>query len=563
MRFWIASILAASTAIVWPGGIAMASSEEVISQERTALSESCSSLELLDGFATTVDVNGDNLPDVVTNYQRILCDGSQMMFCGSGGCTRNVFIQRPDGSFFQVGSFLTYEIEFDSPADASFLVAAHGMNCGQSGVETCQLRFQVSGDTAVLREDANEIAVEQTSQSASTEVNSTCGLLPDINAITVETMREVSARLVNIAADAAQACASMATAGGVPEISLRLAIALAAIPERAAEARELAAKLSDEGSAEARNLLGSMLSNGIGGPVNDAQAAILFHQAAQAGFGPAMFNYGMARLHGVGLPAYRQHAILWLERAVGAGDAEAMAVLGWLLLSGDGQVADRPRGLELIHAAVDANGLRSASEAKASYDYLAAFSGGHDIGLPPHAQTSEQAGENWEKFLALAAERGDRRFMIEAMSVAQRKEGAEEVLEAVIAPLKPEDRLASWLSRIAITHPDRDQDVYTHLLLYRGMLLYSIETDIQPYIDRMTERLSDSVPSKDSDGLDVRDEDIAHLWREAGSKCAAGEQIGLETYLQCARADALAELLWMRSYCPDSGANRTWLRCEQ
>lgn len=379
-------------------------------------------------------------------------------------------------------------------------------------------------------------------------------LIPDLSAVGRESVAALSQHIVANAPAAVEACAD-------DDTPLRLISALAALPERAGEARKLAEELVAAGNAQASNMLGAMHSNGIGGAVNDVRAAILFRQAAAAGYAPAMYNFGVARWYGLGLPADRDDAIIWLERAVAAGDPDAMSFLGLVLLTGDGIVAQRERGLDLIHAAVDAKGLRSASDAKSAYDYLASFAGSDGPGIPPHADTIEQTSRNYEAFLKLSAESGDRRFMIAQLQLGPSANESREVLDRVVLPLRPEDRLAAWLTHAAVTYGDGDQDVYEQLMLYRGFLLMSPGLDIQPYIDTIAQRLGENAAADAVDGLDVDDATLISHWQETTAECAASPA-SVDAYLGCAKSEALAQLLWQRGLCPVSRQDG-WTRCEE
>lgn len=123
---------------------------DLIEGERRELSRDCQSLELRDDFATEVDVNGDDLPDVSINYGRISCDGSQMMYCGTAGCSQKLLVQQEAGRYVEAASFYVYEFTFDRPEEASFVAAQHGSACGRSGVETCYQRFRWDGAELVF-----------------------------------------------------------------------------------------------------------------------------------------------------------------------------------------------------------------------------------------------------------------------------------------------------------------------------------------------------------------------------------------------------------------------------
>ncbi len=138
-------LFAAASLVLIMGAGARADMAAVLGMERAALAESCQKLEFLGGFAKEVDVNGDALPDVLTDYGLLKCDGTQMMFCGSAGCTQNLYVQRDGGSYDKVAEFLAYDLRFDRPSQAAFLAVLHGGSCGRSGAETCYRRYRLAG----------------------------------------------------------------------------------------------------------------------------------------------------------------------------------------------------------------------------------------------------------------------------------------------------------------------------------------------------------------------------------------------------------------------------------
>jgi len=123
----------------------------VLDKERSELSDLCTDIEFLDGYTRPVNVNDDGLDDLLIDYGALSCDGMRSMFCGSGGCTQKIYLQRSDGSFYEAASFLTYEIDFDEPENASFVVASHGSSCDRAGVDACYDRFSLaSGELIAL-----------------------------------------------------------------------------------------------------------------------------------------------------------------------------------------------------------------------------------------------------------------------------------------------------------------------------------------------------------------------------------------------------------------------------
>ena len=127
---------------------AAADLQSVLQEERTGLAETCTdTLQFLEGFASQVNVNGDTAPDILVDYGQLSCDGTQMMFCGSAGCTQKVYLGRADGSHAMAGEFLAYELRFDRPSEGTFLAVLHGGSCGRAGAQTCFRRYALTGAT--------------------------------------------------------------------------------------------------------------------------------------------------------------------------------------------------------------------------------------------------------------------------------------------------------------------------------------------------------------------------------------------------------------------------------
>lgn len=400
--------------------------------------------------------------------------------------------------------------------------------------------------TATVTETGNKATPDGASASDDDTAGACVRLVPDLRILDRKTLASFSSRLVDQASEGSKSCRAAVKDDIDSPFSQRLVTALAALPESAPEARDIARKGASAGSAEARNLYASMLSNGIGGPVNDVQAAIYFHLAAAGGVSAAMFNYGLARWYGKGLPVDRRDAVTWLERAIAKGDAEAMSFLGVRLILGDGVIADRDRGVELLSQAIEKDGLRSTADASAAYDYLGSLSESRD----PDAPASP----------ALVADDGNRIAMIERATKATKDEAAA-LLDKASNPIEPRERLAAWLTRISVVFDDSDEAVYRKLLAYRGLLLDRPGVDVSPYIDRVEARLRDQAEPARADGIDVASQDLAELWQQSVSACAASP-IKMESYLTCAWNKAVAQLLWTRGWCPTGAGEHAWERCE-
>lgn len=93
---------------------------------------------------------------------------------------------------------------------------------------------------------------------------------------------------------------------------------------------------AEQGHAQARNDLATMLRDGLG-CAPDIREAIHWYQLSAAQDEPAaQYNLGLIYLHGIGVEADKALAAEYLLQAANAGDAAAMRELGTMLRLGDG-----------------------------------------------------------------------------------------------------------------------------------------------------------------------------------------------------------------------------------
>jgi hypothetical protein len=86
------------------------------------------------GFVLRRDVNGDGEPDYILNYEHVECDEFKTMFCGTGGCHRQVFVTIGDGKYLNVMDRTAYTVKFARQKGLPAMIQdLHGGNCGRSG----------------------------------------------------------------------------------------------------------------------------------------------------------------------------------------------------------------------------------------------------------------------------------------------------------------------------------------------------------------------------------------------------------------------------------------------
>lgn len=100
-------------------------------------------------FARREDVDGDGRPDLLLDTLGLTCDGDHA-FCGSGGCTQEVWLGQLDGTYRLLVSSLIEEIAVEGPG--RLRVRLDGGECGLSGAEVCDRTYAVRNGQLVPKE---------------------------------------------------------------------------------------------------------------------------------------------------------------------------------------------------------------------------------------------------------------------------------------------------------------------------------------------------------------------------------------------------------------------------
>ena len=106
---------------------------------------------ILDSYERTLDLNGDGLPDFITDLAGIECAGAWSAFCGSGGCPVTTWLSETDGSHsrFDLGYLQGYEILEEGGVPLPRLRAFyHGTLCGEDriGADGCSRLWSFAGN---------------------------------------------------------------------------------------------------------------------------------------------------------------------------------------------------------------------------------------------------------------------------------------------------------------------------------------------------------------------------------------------------------------------------------
>jgi len=104
-------------------------------------------------------------------------------------------------------------------------------------------------------------------------------------------------------------------------------------------------QLAGQGQAEAEFLLGTAWAEGLGKPVDAAEAAHWYRRAADRGHVLARHNLGNIHFAGTGVPQDYELAAMWWRLAAEAGDAIPEYRLGTLLEQGLGVAQDPEEAL--------------------------------------------------------------------------------------------------------------------------------------------------------------------------------------------------------------------------
>lgn len=94
-----------------------------------------------------------------------------------------------------------------------------------------------------------------------------------------------------------------------------------------AKARHWLSQSADRGNLDALYSLAGMYADGLGGPVDMATAARMYHSGAVRDHGMSQFSLGTMYLNGVGVDRDRNEARRWLRGAVTHGISEARDLL--------------------------------------------------------------------------------------------------------------------------------------------------------------------------------------------------------------------------------------------
>ena len=89
------------------------------------------------GFITRQDVNGDGVSDFILDYGKFRCGDSDSFWCGSAGCTTQVFVSL-NGTYVKALDENVQGLRFKKiNGRHAMLLGLHGSSCGRAGVQAC------------------------------------------------------------------------------------------------------------------------------------------------------------------------------------------------------------------------------------------------------------------------------------------------------------------------------------------------------------------------------------------------------------------------------------------
>lgn len=86
------------------------------------------------------DLTGDGRKDFIVSLENATCSTFESVFCGTGGCTHDIYVALPDGTYRNVFSnrVLAYRImRVKSKGPNSIRFDLHGSYCGTYGAAPC------------------------------------------------------------------------------------------------------------------------------------------------------------------------------------------------------------------------------------------------------------------------------------------------------------------------------------------------------------------------------------------------------------------------------------------
>jgi hypothetical protein len=92
-----------------------------------------------------VDLNGDGVDDYILSYRKTECAGANAVYCGTAGCTTEIYVTLPSRRQRLVFSDRVWDIEFLAGEGARTLrFQMHGSYCGGPGAMECHKEHKIT-----------------------------------------------------------------------------------------------------------------------------------------------------------------------------------------------------------------------------------------------------------------------------------------------------------------------------------------------------------------------------------------------------------------------------------
>lgn len=114
---------------------------------RANLKDSCKTVVFMPGSIEPEDSNDDGIQDASVDYSYVECDGSSVTFCGTAGCSVEIWAGSRSGRFTRVVELQTLgslpALKRGGRTILRFKV--HGSECGKAGAASCTLTARIDG----------------------------------------------------------------------------------------------------------------------------------------------------------------------------------------------------------------------------------------------------------------------------------------------------------------------------------------------------------------------------------------------------------------------------------
>jgi hypothetical protein len=138
MRSILAAILISSAISSTQAKAAQPLPHEVQSAIDEAMKDCHEKVKFEKGFLTRRDINGDGVDDFILEYGHFACGASVSLYCGSAGCSTQVFASLSRGKFTKVLDDNVRGIKFETVRGRpAMLLELHGSSCGKVGSAPC------------------------------------------------------------------------------------------------------------------------------------------------------------------------------------------------------------------------------------------------------------------------------------------------------------------------------------------------------------------------------------------------------------------------------------------